>query len=774
MLIAACAVPLGPDYSTLLERLVVTDYNLQRYVPVPVEGEPPVKALPNRVDIAIEVAWKDAAGNAIPNDGFDVFVSGTVYQADISITTKVGYAFDDEIPFAYEPEAVESQTSGDNTHESNRIIQVVYKPTYAPEEVNLKNLTPYIPKPVTGGIPIPSFAGPQYTGTIHWEAVSPSGSLLNGAFKPLTAYKAAVTLVAASGYTFAGLDADVFAHDHAEYTANAANSGMVEISFIPTDPLYVENYNLQDYVPVPAAGNAPVKSITGRSDMKVTVTWRNSDNDDINSTLTVFQLGTVYKADITLEPKEDYAFRDQPFEYPLNSTGAPTVSHQTPNDGPTTRIVSVNYKPTANPDPVSALDLAALLPAPVSGGIPCTSFPGDQYNGTVSWSSSGVPLTGLFQPGTAYTAVADLNAVAGYTFTGVQENGFTHGEAGTAVSNPLGSGAAMTVTVLFPATAFNVIDNYDLQDYVPIPITGQMPVKSITSRADLTVTVEWQDADGIALASLSTFQPGTVYKAKIIFAAKSGYAFGEEARFAYQSPESVSSQEDGGGESPRTVLVTYLETECLLIENYDLQSYVPVPVKGQAPVTSITNRQDMTVEVEWKDADGDTISDLTTFQLDTVYQALITLTAKKGYAFKSQSFKYPDGEVSTQPEDNTDPSPRTLTVTYERTQAPAVITEMNLSVYIPAPVTGATGPSYFAGSQYSGSVSWTTTDGSAHSGPFKPNTVYTAELALIPAAGYTLEGVSGFTHDDTSEVSYDSEAKKVTIVFEKTARRFRR
>jgi hypothetical protein len=54
---------------------------------------------------------------------------------------------------------------------------------------------------------------------------------------------------------------------------------------------------------------------------------------------------------------------------------------------------------------------------------------------------------GTFQYDTVYTAILNLNAVSGYTFVGIGQNAFTHGDGG--VSNPADSGM---VTIIFPPT----------------------------------------------------------------------------------------------------------------------------------------------------------------------------------------------------------------------------------------------------------------------------------------------------------------------------------
>jgi hypothetical protein len=72
----------------------------------------------------------------------------------------------------------------------------------------------------------------QYTGVIAWQTAT--GSSHYGAFGAATVYKALVTLTAKTGFTFTGVAADSFAYSGATTVTNAANSGVVTITFPAT------------------------------------------------------------------------------------------------------------------------------------------------------------------------------------------------------------------------------------------------------------------------------------------------------------------------------------------------------------------------------------------------------------------------------------------------------------------------------------------------------------------------------------------------------------
>ncbi|MDR2344182.1 MAG: leucine-rich repeat domain-containing protein [Spirochaetaceae bacterium] len=110
------------------------------------------------------------------------------------------------------------------------------------DDLELKNYFAYpvlnqTPATVLTGLP----ALKQYTGTIAWTLTT--GGALAGAFAGETAYTAAVTLTAASGYTFTEVAANSFSYtdtEHVVSVSNAAGDGAglsltVTVNFTATD-----------------------------------------------------------------------------------------------------------------------------------------------------------------------------------------------------------------------------------------------------------------------------------------------------------------------------------------------------------------------------------------------------------------------------------------------------------------------------------------------------------------------------------------------------------
>jgi hypothetical protein len=196
-------------------------------------------------------------------------------------------------------------------------------------------------------------------------------------------------------------------------------------------------------------------------------------------------------------------------------------------------------------------------------------------------------------------------------------------------------------------------------------------------------------------------------------------------------------------------------TGALVIGSYDLQVYVPVPVAGAEPVTTL-NRGDLDVQAVWKDAEGSDITGaLSRFAMGEVYQADITISAKNGWSFDSGlNFQYPAGSVAVQPGANGDPSRRVLsTITYRAAAAAKIIDHpIDLTELIPAPYAGGTPVTSFISPTlaYSGKVSWKEgADAPMRGEVFQYGETYQAEAVLTAAPGFVFPAVltdTDFTH----------------------------
>jgi hypothetical protein len=415
LVFAACAVPLGQDYIITRDASLtyITDYNLQTYVPIPVPGQPPVIQVAGRTDLEAAVVWKDENGEAAALP-FDRFAPDTVYQAEIKITPKEGYGFY-ATPFTYAAGKVESQQ--DDLGDPARTITV------------------------------------KYNNSDDWDIT------------------------------------------------------------------YITDYNLQNYVPIPLAGEKPVRALETREDLRVQAVWQvetaSGAYDNIAPDPFVFALGAVYKAAIRLTAKPGYRFiPGRPFVYPDN-----LAISSIPDTNAGSLRYEVIYPPTVSPIVIDDLYLTPYVAMPIGGATPVVSFGGFQYAGIVKWynTHSGEPLTGPFQPNTAYTAELALSPGPGYTFTGVGENAFIHTGA-EALTNPPGSGS---VTIAFPPSPAvgspTIVYDTVLTGRLPKPVNGVTPITGITG-SQYSGTVVWSPPD-------STFQLNTSYTAMIALTAAPGYTF---------------------------------------------------------------------------------------------------------------------------------------------------------------------------------------------------------------------------------------------------------
>jgi hypothetical protein len=290
-----------------------------------------------------------------------------------------------------------------------------------------------------------------------------------------------------------------------------------------TGPIYVEDYNLQNYVPVPAAGEAPVKA-ADRYNLRVEqVTWYEGETD-ITGGLDRFELGKTYKAEITLTAKPGYAFKtDQPFVYPA---GASPLEGD--NSAAGSRTLKAVYGATETPGKVDDTVLTLCIPKPVTGAVPVSSFTAfsGQYAGSVAWKKTGDANVhiGLFAADTAYTATVSLYPAAGYTLAGVGAGDFIHDGAALDPDSVSYDENTKTVTVNFRETdKIPISGPLDLSPHIPKPVTGVTGTGSV-STSQYTGTVAWTETNGGA-SHAGPFAEGTAYTATVTLTPAAGYTF---------------------------------------------------------------------------------------------------------------------------------------------------------------------------------------------------------------------------------------------------------
>ncbi|MDR2629476.1 MAG: hypothetical protein LBC60_00980, partial [Spirochaetaceae bacterium] len=423
-----------------------------------------------------------------------------------------------------------------------------------------------------------------------------------------------------------------------------------------SNPFVIGTYDLQVYVPVPVAGSEPV-TVLHRGDLDVQVTWKDAADNDLTGSLDSFQVGEVYRADITINTKKGWLFDPaRNFQYPEGS-----VSIQPgPNADTLVRsLATVTYLATEAPKMVDQVDLSLYIPVPVLEATPVGSFWAEQYTGTVKWS--GGPETeplDLFQGGVIYTAELSLAAAPGYVFG--TSLGFYHtGDnlspdpaALAFTAAPDSSGG--TLSIVFPKTraGTDIALPIDLTEHISAPVAEATARTSFISPSmQFSGSVIWKDRSGAPMSG-DVFRGEEIYIAEVALTAAPGFVFpgnitGDDFHHQYDDSYIPPVYTPGNGETGTVTLTFPMTPDLIGVNDYDLQNYLPLPEAGVMPVWEL-DRGGVMGTVSWDyyvPSHGYTaMSQLEVFRCDTVYRAEITMRVKAGYIFNSgHTFDYAAG-----------------------------------------------------------------------------------------------------------------------------------
>jgi hypothetical protein len=121
------------------------------------------------------------------------------------------------------------------------------------------------------------------------------------------------------------------------------------------DSVYITDYKLDAYVPIPYIGEAPVVQVNSRGDLEVKVLWKDVRGKALPS-LAVFAPDTIYQAEIQITPKNGCDFSStQLFAYNEEAV----IKQQDDGETPV-RTIRVIYKKPLDPN---GLDPNVLDPA---------------------------------------------------------------------------------------------------------------------------------------------------------------------------------------------------------------------------------------------------------------------------------------------------------------------------------------------------------------------------------------------------------------------------
>jgi len=188
----------------------------------------------------------------------------------------------------------------------------------------------------------------------------------------------------------------------------------------------------------------------------------------------------------------------------------------------------------------------------------------------------------------------------------------------------------------------------------------------------------------------------------------------------------------------------------------DVIAGVNVPATGETPVKTITENAQYSGTVTWSPSVS------RTFEPNTQYTAVITLTAKKGYTLQGVEANSFNVAGASSVSNNTDTG--IITAVFPSTLA--VINVINADITgVTVPVLGKIPVMAIETAQYRGTVTWSP----EVSETFAEATQYTATITLTAKDGYTFEGVwADFFKVAGAKATNDENSGIVTAAFPST------
>jgi hypothetical protein len=375
----------------------------------------------------------------------------------------------------------------------------------------------------------------------------------------------------------------------------------------PTDGQTVINIAAIRGVTAPVTGAKPAAAIIPTEQYTGTVTWNSNPH---TGSVATFAADTQYIATITLTAKNGFTLQGVAADF-FRVAGTTLVSNSA-NSGVITAVFPRTGGSAKNPVIIDATAIEGVT-IPATGGTPVTTIENEQYSGTVTWS----PDHSTFNASTEYTATITLTPKAGYTLQGVTFNYFTI-DGAASVSNAANSGV---ITALFPSTDAVTINIAAIQGVI-VPVNGEIPVTEITENEQYSGTVTWSPE------VIGTFAAVTQYTATISLTPKAGYTL-QGVTFNYFTVDGASA---GNNANSGVITAVFPATAPTIIPSVSIS--IIAPVNGATPGTSATTN------VNAEDGDVFTIGTVSwlppgtsSFLGNTVYTALVTLTAAHGFTF---------------------------------------------------------------------------------------------------------------------------------------------
>jgi hypothetical protein len=295
------------------------------------------------------------------------------------------------------------------------------------EDISSYDLQQYVPVPVPGALAVTSFKSQNLELKVLWKDSEGEDIDPRHPFEDGELYKAEITLTARPPYEFDPKTS--FEYRTARvlelegYNTDTQIRTLL-VSYFPCGSNssgggsgLVVNYDLQQYVPVPAS-SARVVTRLERPDLALDVTWKDSNGRDIPA-LQSFSDDTVYQAKISLTARGNYKFDpNMPFRYVTAEVEKVEVVDEGSSDPRRSRTLRVQYLPAGSANKlISHIDLTYRILPPAIGNIVERVFFAEGYEGKIEWYiDTSVSKDEVFRPNTKYTASVTLTPKEKYQF----------------------------------------------------------------------------------------------------------------------------------------------------------------------------------------------------------------------------------------------------------------------------------------------------------------------------------------------------------------------
>jgi hypothetical protein len=128
-----------------------------------------------------------------------------------------------------------------------------------------------------------------------------------------------------------------------------------------------------------------------------------------------------------------------------------------------------------------------------------------------------------------------------------------------------------------PDNTVKGITQLALDDIIAVSVTGEEPAATLETE-EYVGSIAWENVKGHR--GFSIFEPNTVYKAVVFFAAKTGYSFAGSGNFTHTKADNLKQEHNNGGV---TVTVTFPATVTPIISQ--VSDIAPYLAKWQSPVS---------------------------------------------------------------------------------------------------------------------------------------------------------------------------------------------